>query len=342
MKRITIALLALVLVFSACGQIAPQPTTEITSEITTEEYSITTMTTAPIETTSGEIKELSWRVLDVSSAEGREAVQWLAQRYEENMSGGQDRFPMGEDKTLVCRNKEKISLKDNKTGEETTLLELTYIGKKTTPEEAALDEIAWKGPVLLDVIDERYFAYYWVGWEWGGETGVYDTKNMRSIPVKWDEKHNESEYDWRYRFCGWQVSGDALFLADGSHGEYSGRPHLLRADLKALDGLKDGESLTATDVLADIPGVEDTELLEHYLLTDDGRYYFLSDGRAGLYAFDLQQKKLALQLPLSISGFVEDESYWRPASLAQHGGKVYWTNDHTGTVVKRLVEITLP
>ena len=341
MKRIVITLLALLLVLSACGQAAPQPTTEITSEIQTENPA----TTVPFEPTSGESNEISWRTVDVNSAEGREITQWLAEQYQERVKEIEEyptQFPMGEDKTLICRNKEKISLRDNKSGKETTLLELTYIGEETTPEAAALDEIAWKGPVLLDVIDERYFAYYWVGWEWAGETGVYDTKNMRSIPVKWDEKYNENKYSWRVRFFGWQVCEDALYLADGSHGEYSGMPHLMRVDLKALDSVKESEPLMATDVLEDIPGVEEVQLLGHYLLTDDERYYFLSDGRAGLYMFDLQQKELALRLPVSVSGFGEEESYWWPEYLVQRGGRVYWTNEWTGAAVKYLAEITLP
>ena len=341
MKRFVLILLVLLLLLAACGQAAPeQPTTEPITESTTTGIIEETTTGAPFVPTEGEANEISWRTLDVNSSEGKEAVQWLAERHEEIMRGAPDQFPMGKDKTLVCRNKEKIFLRDNKTGKETALLEFTYIGEETNPELRREEE--WKGPALLDVIDERYFAYCWIGWEWAGETGIYDTKNMREIPVKWDEKYSLNAYDWRFRFVGWQVRGDALYLTDGSHGEYSGTPHLMRADLKALDSLKPGEPLMAVDVLADIPGVKDAELLMSYLLTEDTRYYFLSEDRAGLRMYDLQQKKLVLRLPVSISGIGEEESYWWPDQIIQRGGQVFWTNDWTGTAVKCLVEITLP
>ena len=84
MKRIVLAALALALLLFACGRAEPeQPTTEVTTEATVT--TIEETTTEPFVPTEGEANEITWRVLDVNAAEGREAVQWLAQRYEQRM-----------------------------------------------------------------------------------------------------------------------------------------------------------------------------------------------------------------------------------------------------------------
>ena len=337
MKRMLPFLLALLLLLPACGQIAPEPETAI--ETTTEEEStieIETATEAPFVPTGGESGEITWRTVDITSDEGREAVQWLAQRHEEIMRGTPDQFPMGKDKTIIAHNKDKIILRDNKTGKETVLLERTYIGDKTTPEEALLHEEAWKAPWFEQVLDDRYFVYCWVGWEWSGDVGVYDTKNMREIPVEWDKK-----YPPGYSFNSPQIRGDTLYLFDATYGEYDGPLHLMRVDLKALDTLKPGEALMAEDIFAEI-GAKDAEMMFYRLLTEDGRYLVTSEYRSGLRVYDLRQKKLVLELPVSISGFDENESYWWPDQIVLRGSKLYWTNDWTGTAVKYLAEITLP
>jgi len=336
MKRVALFLLACLLLFSACGQVKPEPTTETTTASTEE------TTTEAFVLDNGESGEITWRTLDLNSAEGREAQKWLAERWEERMSEAKSEFPMGEGKTVVVRrgNSGDTLILRNKTGKETVLLEKTYIGEATTPEEALIDEVAWKKPVFAQVLDDRYFVYYWVGWEWAGETGIYDTQNMRTIMIEWDEKYNRYDGDWRFRFSGPQIIGDALYLSDASHGPYGGDIHLMRVDLKALNTAQDGEPLMAVDVLADIPGVQDVTDMNTRFVTKDERYFVLND-IAGLRVYDLQQKKLALQLPVSLSGFGEDESYWRPDQVILRGNKAYWTNGGDGTG-KYLAEITLP
>ena len=344
MKRAIPFILALLLLLPACGQIAPEPETTIETtkeeEITTE---IETTTEAPFVPIGGEGGEITWRTLDLNAAEGREAQQWLAEQYEErmeNVENPQTQFPMGKDKVIAYKN-DGIVLRDNKTGKETVLLETTYFGNATTPEEARLDEVFWKYPRFVQALDDRYFVCYWGGWEWSGETGVYDTKNMREIPIDWDKKYNYGDdHILRNRFSVPQIIGDALYLFDASHGEYDGPLHLMRVDLKALDSLNPGEALMAVDVLAEI-GAADVNMMTDRLLSVDGRYFVTSD-LAGLRVYDLPQKKLALELPVSISGFDEDESYWWPYTLIQRGAKLYWTNSWTGEAVKCLIEVILP
>jgi len=340
MKRISVFILALLLLLPACGRIAPEPVIEITTTIKEE------LTTEASTEPGGESAEITWRTLDVNSAEGREAVQWLAeehQQWEESWENPQTEFPMGNDKTIAYKGEynRDIVLRDNKTGKETMLLETTYIGNATTPEEAAADEVFWKSPLFVQALDDRYFVYDWGGWEWRGDTGVYDTKNMRVIPIEWDKKYNEDEHFWGTRFCDPQIFADALYLTDASHGPYYGPVHLMYVDLRALDAVKPGQSLIAVDILEGIPGVEDAQESNWHLVSQNERYFIIAD-TAVLRIYDLRQKKLALELPASISGFDENESYWWPDSVIQRGDRVYWTDDWTGEAVNSLAEITLP
>ena len=326
MKRIVPFILALLLL-SACGQIATEPETAIETtteeEITTE---IETTTEAPFVATGGESAEITWRTIDITSADGREIQKWLAEQYRELLNERPTEFPMGKDKVIAYKN-DGIILRDNKTGKETVLLETTYIGNATTPEEAAADEIAWKGPGFIQALDDRFFAYQWYGWEWAGQTGIYDTKNMRDIPIAFDKK-----YEGNCWFYFLQICGDELYLIDSEYGPHCGPIHLMRADLKALDKLRPGKPLIAVDVLESIPGVKDVENMGARLVSEDGRYYILSD-LAGLRVYDLLQKKLALELPASTFG--PDAEIWS-CEIVPRDNRVYWVNDDY------LAEITLP
>ena len=180
MKRIAILLLALLLL-AACGQAAPeQPTTEPTTEAATTGIIEETTTEAPFAPTEGERGEISWRTVDVNAAEGREAVQWLEEQHGLSLKERDTKFPMGKDKTIRT-SFDTIVLRDNKTGKDTVLLEKQYLGEATTPEEALLDEVPWRYPRFVQALDERYFVYYWGYWEGSGDTGIFDTKNMRTI-----------------------------------------------------------------------------------------------------------------------------------------------------------------
>ena len=326
MKRTIPFLLALLLLLPACGQIAPEPETE--TEITTEEITteIETTTEAPFVPTGGESAEITWRTLDVNSAEGREAVQWLAEQREEYMKERPTEFPMGKDKTIRT-SFDTIVLQDNKTGKETVLLEKEYLGDAATSEEALRDEVPWRYPRFVQALDERYFICDWAYWEGGGSVGVYDTKSMRMISIKYGELQHA---DW---YTGKQlIFADAFYLFEGTYGPWEGPLHLLRVDLKALNTLKPGEPLMAMDVLASIPGKKDANVTGYRIVTQDERYFIMAD-MDGLRVFDLQQKKLALELPASLFG--PDAEIWS-CEIVPRDNRVYWVNDDY------LAEITLP
>ena len=326
MKRFVLVLLALLLL-SACGQITPEPGDETTIEaITTAEASFVP--------TEGEANEISWRTLDVNSAEGREINAWLAEQWEEYMHKEYpSEYPMGDGAVVVKQGDSggKIVLRD-KNGKETTLLDKVYLGEETTPEE--MREEAWKVPRFAQALDDRYFVYEWGYWEGSGEPGVYDTKEMREIPIAYG-----AEYAGR-NWCLGQpmIFGSALYLREGSYGPYGGPLSLMRVDLSALDSLKENEPLQALDVLADIPGVEDVMDMNSRFVSEDERYFVLND-IPGLRVYDLQQKKLLLQLPVSIFGPGAEQMAWG-SEIVPHGNIMYWMNRHSGG--NYLAEITLP
>ncbi|MCL2300901.1 MAG: hypothetical protein FWC27_12235 [Firmicutes bacterium] len=335
MKRVPLFLLAVLLLLSACGQIAPEPASETTAEITAE-IETTTETETTIEEESAEI---TWRIVDVNSEEGRETQKWLEDQYNQLIDGVQEprtEFPMGKDKTIRTSSG-KITLRDSKTGKDTTLLEKEYMGEETDPEKALLDEVPWRYPRLIETLDERYFVYCWGYWEGNGQPAVYDTKNMRTVSIAYGKG------DW---YTGKKlIFADALYLTEGTYGPWEGPLRLMRVDLKALDKLKDGESLSAVDVMAEIPGEKDVNNRNYSIVTQDQRYFIMNDFD-GLRVYDLRQKKLALDWPVTNFGPGAEEEFSGSSFLLLHGNKMYWTERAYQTDLagygKYLAEITLP
>ena len=332
MKRFAVLLLSLFLL-SACGQIAPEPETEAPTEIITTAEAETTIeaTFAPI---SGQRNMVKWRTLDVNSDEGREATQWLANQWKKTMRGSQSDQSMGKDKKIVTEDGNLV-LRENAAGKKTVLLEKTYLGEATTPEEASLHEEAWKYPSIIQALDDRYFVYCWSYWEGSGQPGVYDTKNLRAIPIEYDAEYMDG--DWVAK--SQMIFADALYLSEGSYDPHCGPLRLMRVDLNALPALQDGEGLPAVNVLEDIPGVEDVQDMNSRFVTRDERWFLLND-MAGVRVYDLRHKKLALRLPASVFG-PGVERMDCSSVLVPRDNRVYWT-DYNGAVGSYLAEITLP
>jgi len=322
MKRIILLLLALLLL-AACGQIAPeQPTTKAAATI--EE----TTTGAPFVPTEDENNEISWRTLDVNSAEGREINAWLAEQHEERMQERPTEFPMGKDK-IIRTSSNKIILRDNKTGKDTVLLEKQYMGEETTPEE--MREEAWRYPRFAQALDERYFVHCWGYWEGSGQPAVYDTKTMRVVPIEYGDG------DW---YTSQQlIFADALYLLEGTYDPWAGPLRLMRVDLKALDKLKDNESLKAVDMLADIQNVKDANDANYCIVTLDERFFIMND-MDGLRVYDLAQKKLLLELPNSVFGPDMEDAVWWRSEVALRDNRAYWFDRQGGYAY--LAEIKLP
>jgi len=343
MKRVIPFLLALLLL-STCGQAVPEPTAEVPTEIesTTESITTTEETEASFVSANGESSGVTWRMLDVGSGEGKELQKWLEEQWEKSTQPKEapTEFPMGKDKTIITRF-DRVILRENKTRKDTVLLEKQYLGEEATPEEALLREEAWRYPRLIQALDERYFIYDWAYWEGGGYPGVYDTQTMRTIPIEYGDKLRHGDWYTSKEL----IFADVLYLLEGTYSPWEGPLRLMRANLKALDALNDGDALMAADVLKDIPGVEDAFIANYRFVTEDERYFIMNDFN-GLRVYDLKKKQVALQLSASVFGPGAEEAFQGRDHLTLDGDKLYWTDRPYRTDLagysKYLAEITLP
>jgi len=324
MKRLLPLLLALLLLLAACERAVPaeETTAETSIEITTTEEPTTEETT----TTRAAVGEVAWRLL-----ENTEAKKWIDKWNPEQPL--QDEYPMGKNKTILRKEDEgEIVLRDNATGKETPLLKNTYTGDEEVPPEDTWR--GWKGPKFIEILDERYFLVHWVAYESVAGISIYDTQELRDIPVSWDEKY---ESGWPCWFWYHALIDDDLYLRDTAYGEYDGPLHLMRVDLTQLDSLKRGEAIKAVNLLADIPH-EPAYMVNDYKLTQNGRYFAVTD-YDGLYIFDVLSKALLTYLPKIRLGVKIDKSEMFMAFrliAMRDDHTLYWFDDNN------LVEIILP
>jgi len=327
MRRIACVLLCLALCCAlfACGKPAPvAPTAEETTAAVSPEK------TSAFLPESGEEGEIRWRTMDLDDAENAEIKQWLLNWQENRQPEQPGGYPMADGKTVSGYY--PIILKED--GRRTKLLEPRYLGDG----DPELDETAWIYPSVLDVIDERYFVFHWGGWEWIAGTCVYDTKEMREIPIQWDEK---TEYGNSVAMRYNSAIGDSLYLVDGGHGPYGGPLHLMRADLSQLGALKPGDALKAVDVFAGIPHEPASEVAA-YELTPDARWFFVTD-RIGLYLFDLQKKTLTTlrKTDLGVTMQEDWEHHYFLRLAMRDERTLYWFTNDESQFENYAVEITL-
>jgi len=216
---------------------------------------------------------------------------------------------MGDKK--IVRSNEQIEMVD-KTGKRTVLLEIDK--REATGEMAERPpEMSWRYPKIKAILDDRYFLYIWMGWSWGINTGIYDTKEMKEITII-DNVLNMVK-----------VQGNYIYYVDAvSEETYCEQPHLYAYDWTAI---KRGEPVTGVDLLAGFNGSDAAHI--NTLLTDDARYYFLLM-EEGLRVYDLVEKKLLTTLPQPDPNM---------QFLAEYNGKVYWTPWRDPEYA---LEITLP
>ena len=227
-------------------------------------------------------------------------------------------MPMGQDKTVVRKGTYQagqLVLRNNASGKETILLEDVYFGESDNPPQ---DEMLWKSPICLGALDDRYFVFYWAGWSWSCGISVYDTKEMKEIPII-DEELSLI-----------RVQGDYLYFVDVvSEEDYYGQPHLWAYDWTAV---KHGKPVENTDLLAGFNGAD--TIFDHVLLTDDLRYYLaierLEDFKNAVRIYDLTGKELLTTLA---------EPDFHVDKLEEWNGKVYWVKYDDPDYA---LEITLP
>jgi len=327
MKHFTCLLLCLALCCGlfACGAAEPEPTTAepttLEAESTTEEITTEAPTTEEATTVfvplSGEENGVKWRTLDLDDEKNAQLKQWISNYAEDLevswMRKNPKEFPMGTEKTLVLKSMnpypDQIVLRDNKSARETVLLE------NRTDFEAL-----W----FYKPLDERYFLYGWDGCVELNSIAIYDTKELKTIPIE----------EERVRPC--MVADGMLYLTeeDSVDHPFSGKMRLLAYDLDAMR--RNGKPI-GIDLLADIP--HKVIALWSYKLTEDQHYYIVSGGN-GLHIFDLPAKKLVLYLPQTSFG----DTYPQFRMTVLHDkNTLYWCSDWLNYELENLIiEITLP
>ena len=269
----------------------PETAAETTTAITTTEEETTTQkettTEAPFVPTSGESNGVRWRTLDLEDEVNAEVKAWL----EGHMRRERPReIPMGEGKTLLSKDKESIVLRDDATGKETVLLELRYVGEKDDP---ANDDTGWGGPWLEEIIDERYFVVSWIGYECIRGVSIYDTQEMREIPVL---------NPIGVLLVDVGIHNGLLYMCDFNYGEGSGQMHIYAIP---LDNLEKAEALPCGEnLLAGIPEADMSETYYNWqLISPDARYLAVDEiiVASAVRIFDLKAKSFVCRLPVALN-----------------------------------------
>jgi len=253
----------------------------------------------PAETTAGEVtiaepatraafvKEgVSWQLLDLRKNTNlkEQAIEW----YDALGDPKKGEIRLSDSKVVFMREfpeqwqyaLNEIVLRDEKTSKETILLKGN--GKE------GVDIIA---PIIHCGLDERYFVFGWYGWESYRGCSVYDTQEMREIPVE-------------------RPSGEAYFYSAANgfiylSGSYDEKIHAYQVDLNAL---KTGAPLVAEELLENATGNERVAETHNSAFSPNGHYFAVgadsphseipnSREMNMLFVFDLHEKKLLLRMP---------------------------------------------
>ena len=350
MKPYRLALLGLaaallILPISGCGtaQEETTTTTEATT-ITTTELTTTTEAIATTETTAATLaaetqKEVTWQMLDLQDKVNAEQKTWLEKAYADMQKREPaTEYPMGSGKVVGMRGEvpelRQIFLKEN--GKETVLL-------KEKRDHEYIDD-ATEDPRIAEILDDRYFVYRWIGWEWEAGSGVYDTVRMKAIPVETTTAADKSYAGANVTYAG--AFGDILYMEDHWYAQKVSPLRLFPVSLKGLDK---AESLpVGKNILEDIPEAKEKDVsYTHTWFSPDGRYYVAAQD----LPFD-SEDFVALIFDLSAKQFLSRVSV--PKDKAPSGGAMFSGDNETlyiygvdyssskAVVDRNAVEIKLP
>ena len=342
MKRIAFTLLALLLLLSACGagEAAQETTAETTSSvIETTTSAIETTAEAPTVPTNGEGTGVKWRTLDLEDKANAGVKEWLEESFAAERP---QEYAMGAHKKIVYRyesSSQLVLVEDG--GKETVLLRSEYLGDETDPEKRKNDEVRWRYPGFGQALNDRYFLVRWQGWEWCSGISMYDTEELREIPV---------EMFQGIALDSAGIRGGALYLRDHIYGGGSGQMHIYAI---ALDGLDTAKSLApGKNLLEGIPEADIGETYHSYdrqIVSPDAKYLavaeteFLPESETEITAvrlFDLTARSFACRLTSdSTDVWIRDLAF-----RDEHTLYAYQTDwDGEKAVIRgHALEITLP
>jgi predicted small lipoprotein YifL len=272
--KLTLALLALLALLAGCGALEPAEATEAEP----------VGTTATEPTTEAPPAQVAFRMLDLNDPANQRQREAYG-RMQEERDGDTFKeweYRMSGTKVLKTRYPEgaaymEIVLLD--TGRETVLMKGNGLHDSENYEQPWVDK----------VIDERYFSYCTSCWEWQGESGIYDTQEMKAYPARCGEG------EWP-RFVG--AYGGSLYYVHSSEADYSGPQALWRGDItmKKDGALYPVNLLEGTDIR-----VED----QHQgCVSPDGKYYIVR-GIDEIAVIDIARKKEISRVgePYMVNGY---------------------------------------
>jgi len=310
MRRIALLLLALLLFLPACGRV-------------------------------GASNGVRLRTLDLDDEANAETIAWLEEWYVKWESIENPKSLRLSETETVYRKEDtylegKVMLRDEQTGKETVLLEDKYLGERNDPYQ---DEVHWIRPIPQKAIDDRFFVVVWSGWESQGGVSVYDTKEMREIPLI-----NETwlgDYFLTY--------GNHIYLTTHEHFTiYSadGKKEYGPLSLQKAEATSEmGETLLAVELLEEYPGAEtDAVILGSSDLSPDERYFVANEGY-GVLICDLKEKRPAWHIPFPASKYGFKDVVFRDAHIIYcfNADAIFDENSNViGAQVYDALEITLP
>ena len=208
----------------ACGRTAPEPVTTVPSTVeieTTHEEPTTEEPTTVFVPMSGESNGVMWRTLDLEDeANAALKVEFLS-LFNENVE-----FKMGTNTIILEKDYPKYQyVMAENNGKRTVIL----------PRRGSID---YGGTVatFITALDDRYFLFCWSSVDDLCGFGIYDTKELREIPLDIEQS--------RWGFL--KANSNLLFFTDyGQYGAYNGTKHLWAYDWTVL---KQEKPLIATDI----------------------------------------------------------------------------------------------
>ena len=334
LASLVLAAAMLILLVSGCN--AAQDDLDATTAATTTTEDAAAATTAT--TAAAPQKLVTWQALDLQDKANAGQKSFLDKAYADYQSQEPAKeYPMGSGKVLGFRGEEpelrQVFLKEN--GKETVLLD----EKRDHEYVDDLTEI----PRIAEILDDRYFVYRWIGWEWEAGSGVYDTVRMKAIPV--ETTTEESYAGANVYYAG--AFGDVLYMED--HW-YAGKESPLRLYPVSLKGLDKAESLpVGKNILEDIPESKEKDVYyTQCYFSPDGNYYVAVQDTAAdakefvALVFDLSAKTFAGRVSVP-----KDKAQGGIAAFSEDGKTLYLYGETSGPAGKPVVdryavEIKLP
>lgn len=306
MKRIISIICAAVLLAAlwACGAEEPVAPTTIAvpettvAETTTEEPTTEEPTTEEITTAKSMSELLSSatvvketdrvvvRLLNLSTKESqalKEQLNLNVMREEwKSFAWNEDNLRISDTKRLVTRHEEDVAtsfseivLLDERSGKESVLLQNSSSGNSGACY------------TVSSVINERYFSYLIGGYGWYGESGIYDLKEMKNYPTKF----NGDGYEY---FIG--AANGTLFYWEENSDEWVDGRFLWKTDITMLD--KEG-FLQTVEILQGIDlGAKDLHGCD---ISRDGKYYVMSNG-SEVVIVDIEKREVFYRMDIQDTG----------------------------------------